>query len=335
MSTEPPRTCYIAAAMSSVPVEKRPELRKKREAIATFFRDGYSIVCSHYKVLYAKPEKDSSSKPEQVSIVTHDLTLVNAADIVVMWFEGTQNFSWRAAVKLGYAYGCRKKCIVFNLSYKDTNFFMKYLPQDANHEVYIIEDEQSLDKFTHSQVYKLDEVRKQLRTLLGKDAATSVQDGMRPELREKREAIAKFLRGDSSTICKDLYDGCESRTSNTECAEQVSIVARDLTLVNAAEIVVFCFEGEKIYSWGAAIELGYAYGCGKPVVIVNLSEEDTYFRTVFMQCLPTDAKNKVYIVNNKDELKDFAEKFAEECKPEACLPDKVKIAREQLEEVLF
>ena len=177
MSTEPPRTCYIAAAMTSVPDDKRPELRKKREAIATFFRDGYSIICSHYKVLYAECESDLkiTSNPEyaeRVSIVARDLTLVNAAEIVVLCFEGEKIYSWGAAIELGYAYGCGKRIVIFNLSKKGTYFFMKYLPQDANHEVYIIEDKQSLKKFTqeykpegHSQE-KVDEARKQLEKVL-------------------------------------------------------------------------------------------------------------------------------------------------------------------------
>ena len=182
MSMEPPRTCYIAAAMSSVPDDKRPELRKKREAIATFFRDGYSIVCSHYKVLYAEPESGGpTSNPEyaeRVSIVARDLTLVNAAEIVVLCFEGREIYSWGAAIELGYAYGCGKRIVIFNLSDEDTYFFMKYLPQDANHEVYIIEDEQSLKKFT--QEYKpdgclpdkVDEARKQLEEVLQLEGTT-------------------------------------------------------------------------------------------------------------------------------------------------------------------
>ena len=177
---EPPRTCYIAAAMSSVPEDMRPKLREKREAIATFFRDGYSIICSHYKVLYAKPESDPSSNPEranpkhaeQVSIVARDLTLVNAAEIFVMCFQGREIYRWGAAIELGYAYGCGKPIVIFNLSDEDTYFFMKYLPQDANHEVYIIEDKQSLKKFTQEYTpdgyspENVDKARKELEKVL-------------------------------------------------------------------------------------------------------------------------------------------------------------------------
>jgi len=175
MSVKPPRTCYIAAAMSSVPEDMRSKLREKREAIATFFRDGYSIICSHYKVLYAEPESGPTSNPEhaeQVSIVARDLTLVNVAEIVVMCFEGREIYSWGAAIELGYAYGCGKRIVIFNLSDEDTYFFMKYLPQDPDHEVHIIEDKQSLRKFTQEYTpdgyspENVDKARKELEKVL-------------------------------------------------------------------------------------------------------------------------------------------------------------------------
>jgi len=170
---KPPRTCYIAAAMSSVPVKERPELQKKRKAIATFFRNGYSIICSHYKVLDAKPESDTTNNSEDVNFVAHNnLILVNAAEILVMCFKGKKIFNWEAAIELGYAYGCGKPIVIFNLSDEDTYFFMKYLPQDANHEVYIIEDKQSLRKFTQEYTpdgyspENVDKARKELEKVI-------------------------------------------------------------------------------------------------------------------------------------------------------------------------
>jgi len=326
---KPPRTCYIAAAMSSVPEDMRPKLREKREAIATFFRDGYSIICSHYKVLYAEPESGPTSNPEDVNFVAHNLILVNAAEIFVMCFEGKKIFNWEAAIELGYAYGCGKPIVIFNLSDEDTYFFMKYLPQDAGHEVHIIENHDILKYFT--EMYKsksysqktMDEVREQLLRVLEKDAALS---SMRPKLRKKRETIAIFLRGDSPFITCDVL--CtEHESHNPGDDERVSIVARDLTLANVAEIVVMCFEGREIYSWGAAIELGYAYGCGKRIVIFNLSDEDTYF---FMKYLPQDPEHQVYIVENHKSLM----KFTQEYKPDGYSPEKVEEAREELEKVL-
>ena len=174
MSVKPPRTCYIAGAMSSVPKEQRDTLKEKREAIATFFRDGYSIICSHYKVLYARPENEKPEEPEAepkskkrkiaesrptsnpeyaepMSIVARDLVLVNTAEIFVMCFEGKGIGSWGAAIELGYAYGCGKPIVIFNLSPgEDTYFFLKYLPQDTNHQMYIVDikDKKSLKKFT-------------------------------------------------------------------------------------------------------------------------------------------------------------------------------------------
>lgn len=174
MSVRPPRTCYVAAAMSRVPDEKRPGLRKNREAIATFFRNGYSIICSHYKVLYAECESDNPEYAEQVSIVARDLTLVNAAEIVVMCFEGSKIYSWGAAIELGYAYGCGKPIVIFNLSEEDTYFFMKYLPQDPEHKVYIVENHKSLMKFTLEykpdgySPEKVEEAREELEKVLGK-----------------------------------------------------------------------------------------------------------------------------------------------------------------------
>ena len=171
----PPPTCYIAGAMSEVPKEQRDTLKDKREAIATFFREGYSIICSHYKVLYARPENEkkpeepedeprskkrkvTESRPtsnpecaEPMSIVARDLVLVNSAEIFVMCFEGKKIYSWGAAIELGYAYGCGKPIVIFNLSPdEDTYFFMKYLPKDARHQVYIIDnkDNGTLEKFT-------------------------------------------------------------------------------------------------------------------------------------------------------------------------------------------
>ena len=158
MSVKPPCTCYIAGAMSSVPDDQRAELRVKREAIATFFRDGYSIICSHYKVLYAEPESGPTSNPEyaeQMSIVARDLVLVNTAEIFVMCFEGKKIYSWGAAIELGYAYGCGKPIVIFNLSPgEDTYFFMKYLPKDARHQVYVVDnkDNGTLEEFT--EVYQ-------------------------------------------------------------------------------------------------------------------------------------------------------------------------------------
>ena len=175
MSVKPPPTCYIAGAMSEVPKEQRDTLKDKREAIATFFRDGYSIICSHYKVLYARPENEKkpeepedepkskkrkvaesrpTSNPENaelMSIVARDLVLVNSAEIFVMCFEGKELYSWGAAIELGYAYGCGKPIVIFNLSSnpkEDTYFFMKYLPEDARHKVYIIDNKDTLEKFT-------------------------------------------------------------------------------------------------------------------------------------------------------------------------------------------
>jgi len=113
-------------------------------------------ICSHYKVLYAEPESGPTSNPEhaeRVSIVARDLTLVNVAEIVVMCFEGREIYSWGAAIELGYAYGCGKRIVIFNLSDEDTYFFMKYLPQDANHEVYIIEDKQLEPEEVHPGVH--------------------------------------------------------------------------------------------------------------------------------------------------------------------------------------
>ena len=161
MSVKPPRTCYIAAAMSEVPNDdhqeaelhrKRAELQKKREAIATFFRKGHSIICSHYKVLYAEPESDNPTEAESESIVARDLTLVKAADIVVLCFEEEKEkkiFSWGAAIELGYAYAYGRPIVIFNLSSsKNTPFFMKNLPQDENHQVYIVKNKESLEEFT-------------------------------------------------------------------------------------------------------------------------------------------------------------------------------------------
>ena len=176
MSVKPPRTCYIAAAMSSVPDDQRAALRVKREAIATFFREGYSIICSHYKVLYAEPESGPTSNPEyaeKMSIVARDLVLVNTAEIFVMCFEGKELYSWGAAIELGYAYGCGKPIVIFNLSPgEDTYFFMKYLPQDANHQVYDIKDKKSLKKFTEDyqpegySPEKVNDARKELEKVL-------------------------------------------------------------------------------------------------------------------------------------------------------------------------
>ena len=179
MSVKPPRTCYIAAAMSSVSddEDQRAGLRVKREAIATFFRDGYSIICSHYKVLYAEPESGPTSNPEyaeRMSIVARDLVLVNTAEVFVMCFEGKELYSWGAAIELGYAYGCGKPIVIFNLSPgEDTYFFMKYLPQDANHQVYDIKDKKSLKKFTEEyqpeegySPEKVNEARKELEKVL-------------------------------------------------------------------------------------------------------------------------------------------------------------------------
>jgi len=172
MSVKPPRTCYIAAAMSKVPEDMRPKLREKREAIATFFKEGYSIICSHYKVLYAECESDNPEYAEQVSIVARDLTLVNAAEIFVMCFEGSKIYSWGAAIELGYAYGCGKRIVIFNLSNEDTYFFIKYLPQDANHKVFIIKDKDSLNTFTQNyqpegySQQKVDEARRELEKVL-------------------------------------------------------------------------------------------------------------------------------------------------------------------------
>ena len=196
MSVKPPRTCYIAAAMSSVPDDQRAALRVKREAIATFFRDGYSIICSHYKVLYARPENEEPEEPEEaepkskkrkvaesrltsnpeyaepMSIVARDLVLVNTAEIFVMCFEGKKIRSWGAAIELGYAYGCGKPIVIFNLSKEDTYFFLKYLPQDANHQVYDITDKKSLKKFTEDyqpegySPEKVNDARKELEKVL-------------------------------------------------------------------------------------------------------------------------------------------------------------------------
>ena len=80
---------------------------------------------------------------------------------------------------------------------------------------------------------------------------------------------------------------------------------------------------------GAAIELGYAYGCGKPIVIFNLSaDEDTYF---FMKYLPQDANHQVYDITDKKSLK----KFTEDYQPEGYSPEKVNDARKALEKVLY
>ena len=158
MSVKPLRTCYIAAAMSEVPGQqvKRDDqdvpLVGKRKAIAKFFRDGYSIICSHYKVLYAEPESDNPTEDESKSIVARDLTLVRAADIVALCFEEEKEkkiYSWGAAVELGYAYAYGRPIVIFNLSSsKKTPFFIENLPQDENHKVYIVKDRQSLEKFT-------------------------------------------------------------------------------------------------------------------------------------------------------------------------------------------
>ena len=176
MSVKPPRTCYIAAAMSSVPDDQRAALRVKREAIATFFKDGYSIICSHYKVLYAEPESDNPTEAESESIVARDLVLVNTAEIFVMCFEGKELYSWGAAIELGYAYGCGKPIVIFNLSpEEDTYFFMKYLPQDTHHQVYIVDikDKKSLKKFTEKyqpeegySPEKVNDARKELEKVL-------------------------------------------------------------------------------------------------------------------------------------------------------------------------
>ena len=138
--------------MSEVPDDQRAELRVKREAIATFFSDGYSITCSHYKILYAEPESDNPTEAESKSIVAGDLTLVRAADIVALCFEEEKEkkiYSWGAAAELGYAYAYGRPIVIFNLSSsKDTPFFMENLPQDENHKVYIVKDKQSLKQFT-------------------------------------------------------------------------------------------------------------------------------------------------------------------------------------------
>ena len=191
MSVKLPRTCYIAAAMSEVPKEQRDDqdghsLVRKRKAIATFFSDGYSITCSHYKVLHAQPESDNPTEAESKSIVARDLTLVRAADIVALCFEEEEEkkiFSWGAAAELGYAYAYGRPIVIFNLSSsKGTPFFIENLPQDENHQVYIVKDKQSLKKFTED--YQPE------------DYSTCTDEEIRKE-REKvndaREALEKVL----------------------------------------------------------------------------------------------------------------------------------------------
>ena len=125
------------------------ELSKKRKAIANFFQDGYSITCSHYKVLTAQPEASNPTQEELQSIVARDLTLVNSAELFVLCYEGKKIYSWGAAIELGYAYGCGKTIVIFNLSEgEDTYFFLNYPPQDNDHKVYIVTDNRSLDEFT-------------------------------------------------------------------------------------------------------------------------------------------------------------------------------------------
>ena len=145
----PPVTCYIAGAMSAVPEERREELSAKRKAIAKFFQDGYSITCNHYKVLTAKPEASNPTQEELQSIVARDLTLVNSAELFVLCYEGKKIYSWGAAIELGYAYANGKTIVLFNLSEgEDLYFFLKLLPQDNDHKVYIIKDKGGLEEFT-------------------------------------------------------------------------------------------------------------------------------------------------------------------------------------------
>ena len=113
--------------------------------------------------------------------------------------------------------------------------------------------------------------------------------------------------------------------------------------MKAADIVVLCFEEEKekkIFSWGAAIELGYAYAYGRPIVIFNLSSsKNTPF---FMKNLPQDENHQVYIVKNKESLEEFTKKYQPEgystCTDEEKRRErekKVNNAREALEKVLY
>ena len=149
-----PVTCYIAGAMASVPKDCRDEISTKRKAIAKFFQDGYSLPCSHHLVLTAHPEISNPQSEEEkelksASIVARDLTLVNSAEFFVLCYEGYKVHSWGAAIELGYAYANGKTIVLFNLSEgEDLYFFLKCLPQDKDHKVYIIKDEESLDEFT-------------------------------------------------------------------------------------------------------------------------------------------------------------------------------------------
>ena len=303
MSTEPPRTCYIAGAMSSVPVEKRPELRKKREAIATFFRDGYSIICSHYKVLYAEPESGPTSNPEHAEPESGPTSNPEHAEPE----SGPTSNPEHAEPESGPT---------SNPEHAEPESVPTSNPEHAEPE------SGPTSNSEHAEP---------------ESGPTSNPEHAEPE--SVPTSNPEHAEPESGPTSNSEHAEPESGpTSNPEHAEpesgptsnpeHASIVARDLTLVNVAEIVVMCFEGRKIYSWGAAIELGYAYGCGKRIVVFNLSDEDTYF---FMKYLPQDANHEVYIIEDKQSLK----KFTQEYKPEGHSQEKVDKARRQLEEVLY
>ena len=121
---------------------------------------------------------------------------------------------------------------------------------------------------------------------------------------------------------------CTIQCIHNNCNNRVT---RDLTPVNSAELFVLCYEGYKVHSWGAAIELGYAYANGKTIVLFNLSEgEDLYF---FLKCLPQDKDHKVYIVTYKRSLDEFTSEY--KCELTGTRKEDVKKAQKMLEKANF
>ena len=156
-----PSTCYIAAAMNSVPAKERERHGEDREAIAEFFREAYQHTCSNFKVLLVTPEEPKNDE-ERISIVAADFTLVSSADLFVLCYESEEDsslesgkkpegyFSWGAAAELGFAYASGKPIVVFNLTTASLPLFVKHLPEDPNHVKYIIASEEDLMSFTKS-----------------------------------------------------------------------------------------------------------------------------------------------------------------------------------------
>lgn len=138
-------------------------------------------------------------------------------------------------------------------------------------------------------------------------ALNKVPEDRREELSRKRKAIAKFLRNGYGITCS-CYKVLEAKNEYDNPIEEdlQSIVAGDLSLINSAELFVLCYDGKDIYSWGAAIELGYANSCGKTIVIFNLSKgEDCSFLEKYLP----QPKTKVYIIADEESLKDFTDKY--------------------------